>query len=172
MAIAWMAALAVLANAFAHSSDDDPLFTRVRSTERYMIALIQEGYSRSPTFRALVDRLQNSNVIVLVRPIPCLGGRLRSCLVSVNGSERERHIRINVDPRHTIRDWLIGALGHELQHAVEIAEHPEVVDARSATALYRRLAVGRCRDGLSEECETTRALDIEKAVIDELSKRR
>jgi hypothetical protein len=74
-----------------------PLFTRVRSTERYMIALIREGYDRSATFRQLVDALQRSNVIVFVQPGYCAGGRIRSCLVGIGGSLLERHIRIKVD---------------------------------------------------------------------------
>jgi hypothetical protein len=148
--------------------DDAPgLFTRVRSSERFMIALIGEGYERSPEFRDLVDVLQRSNVIVVVQPASCAGGRIRSCLVSVNGSASERHIRINVDP-HTSHDRLIATVAHELQHAVEIAEYPEVVDASAVLKLYRKVAIGRCREGLSEECETTRALVTEKKVLDEL----
>ena len=34
---------------------------------------------------------------------------------------------------------------HELQHAVEIAEHLEVIDGTGALELYRYIAVGRCR---------------------------
>ena len=63
------------------------------------------------------------------------------------------------------------AIAHELQHAVEIAEHPDVVDARGVIELYRQLAFGRCRDGQSEECETKRALETEKTVLVELSRR-
>jgi hypothetical protein len=149
--------------------EDTPgLFTRVRSTERFMIALIREGYDRSPGFRDLVDVLQQSNVIVLVQPAACAGGRIRSCLVSVNGTRRERHIRINVDT-HTSHDALIATVAHELQHAVEIAEHPDVIDGSGVLELYRHIAVGRCRERLSEECETARALNTEKMVLEELS---
>jgi hypothetical protein len=149
-------------------ADDAPgLFTRVRSTERFMIALIREGYERSPTFRELVDTLQQSNIIVFVQPAVCAGGRIRSCLVSVSGSAVQRHIRIKVDPR-TSQNTLIATIGHELQHAIEIAEHPEVSDGSSALRLYRQIAFGRCHEGLSEECETARALVTEKKVLEEL----
>ena len=143
------------------------VFARVRSTERFMIALIREGYDRSPAFRDLVDVLQHSHVIAFVQPASCAGGRIRSCLVSVSGSDVGRHIRINVDP-HTSHDRLIATVAHELQHAVEIAEHSEVVDASATLELYRRIAVGRCREGLSEECETTRALVTERKVLEQL----
>jgi hypothetical protein len=158
----------VTRRAVSPAADDAPgLFTRVRSTERFMIALIREGYDRSPGFHDLVDVLQRSNVIVLVQPAPCAHGRIRSCLVSVTGSRRERHIRIHVDT-HTLHDWLIATVAHELQHAVEIAEHPEVIDGPGALKLYRRIALGECRDGLSEECETARALATERRVLAEL----
>ena len=87
--------------------------------------------------------------------------------MSVEGSDRERQIRIKVDP-HTSHDWLIATVAHELQHAVEIAEHPEVFDASAALTLYRQIAFGRCHERLSEECETTRALATEKQVLKEL----
>src|SRR5262245_56432064 len=104
------------------SADGATLYSHVRSTDGYFILLIREGYHRSPTFRALVDTLEDSNVIVVVRPGLCAGGRIRSCLVSVSGSRHDRHVRITIDPQHTIRDRLIGGIAHELQHAVEIAE--------------------------------------------------
>src|SRR5262245_22738816 len=140
------------------------MYTRVRSTNRYIGALVREGYDRSATFRELVHTIQRSNVTVWVQPGMCAGGRIRACLVSVSGSARARYIWIKIDPQHTIRDRLIAAIAHELQHAVEIAEAPDVTDASAVVSLYRRIAVGRCREGLSEECETERALEIEKIV--------
>ena len=147
------------------------VFTRVRSNERYMIKLIREGYERSSTFRDLVDFLQQTNVIVSVQPLPCAGGRIRSCLVGVKGSRQERHLWIKVDPQHTIENRLIATVAHELQHAVEIAERPDVFDGPSAIRLYRAVAIGRCGEGLSEACETTRALAAERSVLAELSRR-
>src|SRR5262245_47342024 len=94
------------------------LYTRVRSTEQHFIALVREGYERSATFRDLVDTLQRSNVTVVVQPGLCAAGRIRSCLVSVVGSERERHVRIRMDPQRTFKMGLIAAVAHELQHAV------------------------------------------------------
>ena len=140
------------------------LYTRVRSTNRYIGALVREGYERSATVRELVHTIQGSNVTVWVEPGMCAGGRIRACLVSVSGSARARYIWIKIDPQHTIRDRLIAAIAHELQHAVEIAEEPDVTDASAVVSLYRRIAIGRCREGLSEECETERALEIEKIV--------
>jgi len=150
------------------SSESTAPFTRVRSMDPYVFALVKKGYERSPTFQGLVDTLQRTNVVVVVQPGMCAGGRIRSCVVSVNGSERDRHIRIKVDPAHTIESGLIAALAHELQHAVEVAEQPDIVDREGVMKLYRRIGMGRCGQGLSDECETSRALLAERAVLSEL----
>ncbi len=155
----------------APKGTNTPSFTRVHSTDTYVFGLVQEGYKRSTTFREIVEGLQRSNVLVMILPGLCANGRIRSCLVAVDGSDRDRHIRIKIDPRHTIRAGLIAAIAHELEHAVEIAEHPEVTDAPAARALYPRIASGRCAQGLSEECETMRALVAEKEVLQELLRR-
>jgi hypothetical protein len=147
-----------------------PLYTRVRSDNEYLIGLIRRGYDQSPAFRELVDALQYSNVIVFVQPGLCAGARIRSCLVAVAGSNHDRHIRIRVDPAHTIENGLIAAIAHELQHAIEVAERPDVLDSASLAALYRRIAIGRCGQGLSNECETTRALTTERTVYLELQR--
>ena len=137
-----------------------------------MIGLVREGYDRSPIFRGLVDTIQRSNVTVWVQPGLCALGRIRSCVVSVSGSAQGRYVWIKIDPQRTITSGLIAAIAHELQHAVEIAEHPEVTDASGVVKFYRKIALGRCREGLSEECETARALDTEKAVLAELLPKR
>jgi hypothetical protein len=164
-----MAVYLILMSAFFTSDPSGLSFTRVRASESLMIALVREGYGRSPSFRDLVDTLQRSNVIVIVQPGICAGGRIRSCVVAVAGTLRERQIRIKVDTR-TSGNQLIATIGHELQHAVEIAENTEITDGPNALKLYRRLGIGRCRDGLSEECETERALTTEKRILVELSK--
>jgi hypothetical protein len=94
--------------------------------------------------------LEASNEIAIVQPGVCAGGRIRSRLVSVERSRHDRHIRVKVDA-HTNRDRLIVTNAHELQHAVEIAEHLEINDGPSMLGLYRHIAIGRCREELSEE---------------------
>jgi hypothetical protein len=159
----------ILAAVIFSSDGANVSFTRVRAPETFMIELVREGYERSPAFRELVDTLQRSNVIVVVEPGLCAGGRIRSCVVAVAGSARDRQIRIKIDT-HASHDRLIATIAHELQHAVEIAERTDVFDGAAALKLYRNIGLGRCRDGLSDECETARALATEKEVLTELSK--
>jgi hypothetical protein len=147
-----------------------PLFSHVRSTDGHIFALVQKGYMRSASFRVLVESIQRSNAIVMIQPGLCAGGRIRACLVGVEGTEQARHIRIKVDLRHGNEASLVGTIAHELQHAVEITERPEVTNASGLLRLYRSIAFGRCGKGLSDECETARALATERAVLLELDK--
>src|SRR5437899_7640418 len=106
MSYALVVVVAVMGLQAAGASSDgteELLYTRVRSTERYMIGLVREGYDRSPTFRQLVDTIQRSNVTVWVQPGLCSGGRIRSCIVSVSGSAQASYIWIKIDPQHTIK---------------------------------------------------------------------
>lgn len=50
-------------------------------------------------------------------------------------ADHRRLLAIEIAPRHGRTDQLV-ALGHELQHAVEIAGAPSVWDARSMAAFY------------------------------------
>jgi hypothetical protein len=129
--------------------------------------LLREGYDRSASFRSLVDRLELSNAIVLVRLGYCKGGRFRACLTSISGSTRERHLRIRVDPQ-TSTNRLIAAIGHELWHALELVEEPEVTDAKSALAFFRRIGRSACGTASASGCETDAALETEAQILAEL----
>jgi len=56
--------------------------------------------------------------------------------------------------------------GHELQHAVEIADAPEVVDVPSLVAFYRR--VGQVMSSGGRTFETNAAVATERRVLLEL----
>jgi hypothetical protein len=168
LAAASLVALAAAAPALADGQDDAPgRFTRVRAANPELRRVIAEGADRSPTFLALASELQRSTAIVQVQFGRCPRGNFRSCVASVEGDARQRHIRVFVDTR-TSHDRLIATIAHELQHAVEIVRSPDAIDAERTLALYRRIAVGKCREGLSDSCETAEAQAVEAAVLEEL----
>lgn len=140
---------------------------RLKPADPEMRRLIQAGNVRSDVFRAIVDELQRSNTIVVVQFGTCANGRVRSCVSHVEGDTRQRHIRIKVNTQ-TTNDRLIATIAHELQHAVEIAREVNVTNSEQALALYRRIATGRCAEGLSDLCETDAALAVERRVLQEL----
>lgn len=142
-------------------------FHRVKWTQSTMGELLREGYQRSSSFQSLVDRIEQSNAIVLVRLGYCKDGRVRACLTSVAGSLRERHLRIKVDP-HASTNRLIAAIGHELRHALEVVEESAVIDGRSALALFRRVGNTPCGTASASGCETDAALETEARILAEL----
>jgi hypothetical protein len=116
----------------------DHLGLHVRGATPKVKALIDEGIRRSPSFKALVERLNRSDVVVYInvtRDLPTgLDGRL--CFMTYAGSVRYLHAQV-LDGLGV--DGIIAVAAHELQHAVEVAEHPEVRDARALDRLYQRI---------------------------------
>jgi hypothetical protein len=132
-----------------------------------MMRLIQLGDTRSETFRTLVDDIQQSNGIVVVEFGLCRDGRIRSCLVHLEGNAVARNVRILVDTR--IReDRRVATIAHELHHAMELLRDTTVVNAAGVMRFYFGRAMGNCGRGVADVCETEGALATEARVLDEL----
>jgi hypothetical protein len=116
--------------------------THVRAAARDLRTLIDDGVRRSPTIRALVDRLDRSDVIVYVRvrdlPRVQLDGRL-SFLAACGG---RRYLVVELSSARP-RDVQLATLGHELRHAVEIADAPNVTDSRTLAGFFARIGTNR-----------------------------
>jgi hypothetical protein len=107
----------------------------VRAMTAAIRAVIDHGVSRSPSLRQLIERLSYSDVVVYVyeeAPRSSLrDGRLT--FLSKAGGRRYVQVRL-VLRREKARN--IATLAHELQHAVEIAERPWIVDEASLGRAY------------------------------------
>jgi hypothetical protein len=130
--------LATPSFAMAADSITDSPRRPIRTTDRRLRMLLQEGVRTSPTLRALVEHLQTSDVVVYLN---CDGvtenptdGRLS--FVSSAGGYRYIVIRMT---RLLSPERQIALMAHELQHAVEIANAREVVDEDSLLREYRRI---------------------------------
>jgi hypothetical protein len=103
--------------------------------------LFAVGLNSSATFQRLVRRLEHSDVIVYVDLTvdvpPQLVGALR--FLTMTKSSRFLVVRLN----RTLAPGaaLVGILGHELQHAVEVADAEDVTSAEGLDRLYRRIGV-------------------------------
>ena len=144
----------------------DASHRHVRASEPRILALLEIGLSRSATFRNLVATLDASDVIVYVEPKLTrqnLGGYLAHRIVARGGY---RYLRIAIEMQGA-EGRSVPLLAHELQHAVEIAQTPEAIDAESLEQAFVRLAV---RFGCSRaSCyETQAAQDVQQIVGDEL----
>ncbi len=134
--------LVALAPALRAGAEDDDhracVAIGVRAADKSAEALLAAGSARSATFRAIVEELTRSDVIIYVEVRPLdLAGQLQ--LLSASGSCR--HIRVSVRTPGLPTEQ-IAWLAHELMHAVEIARAPEVRDARSLRRLYERIGDG------------------------------
>lgn len=111
---------------------------RVRPVDRRISQAIAEGLRRSATFARLVLALNRSDVIVYVETAPGMPSTLAGRMMMAAGRSQQRYLRIQITG--AVRgNELIALLGHELQHALEVADSPTVRDERSLSALYETI---------------------------------
>ena len=146
--------------------DNAQAVRHVRTIDSKLNALIANGAHRSPMFRTLLDRLNRSTVIVYVED-RLLPGQLSGRLTLIGGGQRGwRYLRIEIECRQSTVDQ-IAALGHELQHAVEIADAGAAADQASIRALYG--TIGFATDDSRRHFESGAAKDAGNRVRRELS---
>ncbi len=118
--------IGIIADA-ATADGNDPL-PRVRSENQVIARAIREATGRSQTFRRLVETIDSTDGLVYVEDGKCLHS-VRACLlVSVQVAGPYRLLRILVDMRKIAGTELMGSLGHELQHAIEVLRNPKIAD--------------------------------------------
>jgi hypothetical protein len=141
---------------------------RVRSEDSALVALIDQARLGSETFRRLLTTIQASDGIVYVERGEC-GHGVRACLkmwMQVSGPNR--FVRIVINRSKADRDVdVMGSLGHELQHAIEVLSEPGVTNGVTMFNYLKRIAPTD-----NNRFETTAAVKVGNAVIDELTDRR
>jgi hypothetical protein len=156
----------------AHATESDTAVTRqpslmapdarVRGVTTRVVAVINEAAAQSQTFRALVDRIGATDGIVYVAEGQC-GHGVRACLLdTMTIAGPNRVLRILVDPRRVDRD-LMGSIGHELQHAIEVLSHRSVRSYSAMILLFKKMC-----DGCGRRFETDAAVQTGNAVRAEL----
>jgi len=111
---------------------------RLRPQDSRMKQVLQEGAARSATFKALVDRIEASNVIVYVAVSPSLKSTLSGSLTWMTQAGSDRYVRASISTE-LLFDQMIATVAHELQHAVEVIGDETVKDEKSLAALYKRI---------------------------------
>jgi hypothetical protein len=110
---------------------------RVRAGDPRTATLLADGLRRSSTFVDLVYALHRTNVIVYIQGSADLPEALNGRMLLVS-SRGQRYVRVQIRLNLPTSD-LIALIGHELRHAIEIGEAPEVVDDASMIRLYERI---------------------------------
>jgi hypothetical protein len=130
---------------------------RIRTESNQLATVFDRTVERSSTFRLIVERIEQSDVIV---HLTC--SNFRSLLLAgrtalVSGGPDVRYVRVEIlcsqgEPA------LVTIVAHELQHVLEIASTPDVVDERSFVRLFRAIGFSTCWSTGSEQFETTAAI--------------
>ena len=173
--IARLVALAWLAGAFlagprvsAHAEETVPNLatsSHVRSFSPSLASVIQQAGERSATFRQLVETINASDSYVYVDEGECRDSDQRACLVNVTVGGRFRFIFVHVATGRA--DWdLMGSIGHELCHAIEVIDNRFVTSLLTMRSLYGRIGKQNSQD--LHSYETTAAAAAGDAVRDEV----
>jgi hypothetical protein len=156
--------LIVPQRSFAQSSP------HVRFLDSVLKGLFDHGMQQSPTLRALVERVEAAPILVFIdgdiRMPARIGARL-SFVTSVNGM---RYVRVDIDCTLSPRRQ-IALLAHELQHALEIGQRPDILDTEDMELLYDEIGFQSSEHGAHKSYETEAAQAIQRAVDDEMGGR-
>ena len=145
----------------------------VRGTTAPLRALIADTARKSPVFRAMLDRLEASTVIVYVRtaPLPtsALDGRTAFLKVDVPTPDA-RLLVVELSCNRPILAQ-IATLAHELRHAIEIADAPWVVGSKTLEQYYAQIGFRLDTSGHPVRFETVAAREAAAQVRRELTER-
>lgn len=161
---------ALVASAPRLLADSEPVhIEQLRPSTPYLQAILAAGHRESAHFRRLVERLASATVIVHITPAttmpPVPPGGLR--FVTRVGDYRYLRIALRTD---LPPEQLIALLAHELQHAREIAEAPQVVNEATLRQFYRTRGKRSCLRTAQECYETHEAQAAGTAVFFDLQR--
>jgi hypothetical protein len=157
----------ISSSAVAATFADPSPHARIRPQDARLFELLRDGMARSATFRALVNRIESSNLIVYVSLSPVMKASLAGKLTWMTSAGGFRYVRATINTEQTA-DQMIATLAHELQHAVEVLDDDNVTDQRSLVELYKR--IGRpSHSGITAGWETVAAQEAGFRVRRELS---
>ena len=106
-------------------SQSAPANPRVRSENPRIAPRITAASAASVTFRGLVEAINGTNGIVYVESGQC-GHGVQACLTHrIHVAEPNRFLFIKVNLRRDCTE-LMGAIGHELHHALEVLREPGI----------------------------------------------
>jgi hypothetical protein len=166
----WTLFLAALTAAGASvSAHANPVsITHIRCLDSKSRQILQDGLSHSHTVGLLADRIEHSDVVVMMA-VRWLDGGFAGKTQIITSAPGARYLMVTLDPRAPSFD-LVGRLGHELQHVAEIAAAPRVKDEESLRALFKRIGYPNgWIDG--DNWETSAAIETGRQAAREASER-
>lgn len=135
------------------------LDAHVRTTDGFLRALVRDATRTSPSFRTLIARLVRSDVVVYVTRERIDMAYVDASTSFLSAAGGVRYLAIRISPALSPRQ-LVAMVAHELQHAVEVADAPWVIDDESMAREYTKLGMLRLR-----EDGTHRTFDSQAAIL-------
>jgi hypothetical protein len=132
--------LALAATPIAPSAVLESPTRHVRTAYPYITSLLRDGFARSPTFARLVTRLERSDLIIHIETSVTLPPGVEGRLMLLPRAHETRYVRIQIAITESYAD-AIALVAHELEHAQELADAPDVTDMTAFTALYERIGI-------------------------------
>jgi hypothetical protein len=134
--------------------------SRLRCLDQEARHVVETALAVSPTVVRMVAELQSTDLIVGVETMLLPARASRGDTTIILAAPGARHVRIRIGIPASQSD-LVSVLGHELQHALEIAAAPDVRDAATLRSHYKEIGYTRSR---AENFETDAALRAERQV--------
>jgi len=125
---------------------------RARPLSEGAAHLLASAREQSSIVAGLLEELERTDVIVYIADLaaPAVHGPL-SHMVYLANDASSRYVLVRVDHWRISPSERIALLGHELQHALEVAGAPEVRDALGLKALYKRIGWESQKDRFESE---------------------
>lgn len=149
-ALALVVAVGMMAELGANAPEPANPGARVRALQPRVETLLSTGMARSASFRRLVHRLERSDVIVYIEARYDLRAGIGASMRFLASSASDRFVKIQLDGRHNA-NVLVALLGHELQHAVEVADHQAIRSAEDLRVFYRETGIRTGPDSFDSE---------------------
>jgi hypothetical protein len=130
--------------------------------------LLAEAIRRSATVRALVEQLDHSNLVVYVRTRPFASHLKTGQLIFVAAAADRRYAVVEIACGEPWNRQLT-TLGHELQHAVEIAAAWWIQSSADMAVFYTSAGMSLGFEQGRESFETQAATDVGARVARELN---
>jgi hypothetical protein len=138
----------------------------LRPATREERALLDDLIERSVTARALIARLDQSDLIIYIRLRP-LGGRIDGRIGLLSAVQGRRFFVVELARDRPFNTMLV-SLAHELHHACEIADTPSIVDTATLLGFYERVGTQMSATLGQTTYETSAAVDVGARVRSEL----
>ena len=148
-------------------ADPGPRQPRLRLMDVRLEQVVGRGRQQSSSFRALLDQLEATDVVVYVECARLQAG-VDGQLTFVTAAAGTRYVLVRIGWDLPIARK-IAILGHELQHALEVARSPDVVNAKTMAAAYKRFGITRHRAGQRVDFDSVAAIDAGMTIWRELA---